>query len=93
LRPIGGGGSTGEDSGERRRRSSGGAPAGSSTAVREKPGLNHVLHRELPCDPEKVPGRSLGLEKRRRSELDDGSPAAAAEARAPANGWLSLINT
>jgi hypothetical protein len=33
------------------------------------------------------------LEKRRRSELDGGGPAAAAEARTPANGWLSLINT
>jgi hypothetical protein len=60
--------------------------------VREEPGLNHVLHEELPCDPGKVPGRSQGLEKRRRSELDDGGPAAAAEAWAPAKGWLSLIN-
>jgi hypothetical protein len=33
------------------------------------------------------------LEKRRRSELDGGGLAAAAEARTPANGWLSLINT
>jgi hypothetical protein len=33
------------------------------------------------------------LEERRRSELDGGGPTAAAEARAPANGWLSLINT
>jgi hypothetical protein len=33
------------------------------------------------------------LEKRRRSELDGGSPAAAAEARTLANGWLNLINT
>jgi hypothetical protein len=33
------------------------------------------------------------LQKRRRSELDGGCPAAAAEARAPAKGWLSLINT
>jgi hypothetical protein len=41
-------------------------------AVRERPGLNHVLHGELPCDPEKVSGRSRGLEKRRRSELDGG---------------------
>jgi hypothetical protein len=60
--------------------------------VREEPGLNHVLHGELPCDPGKVPGRSQGLEKRRRSELDDGGPAAAAEAWAPAKGWLILIN-
>jgi hypothetical protein len=61
--------------------------------VREGPGLNHVLHGELPCDPEKVPGRSQGLQKWQRSELDGGGPAAAAEARAPAKGWLSLINT
>jgi hypothetical protein len=33
------------------------------------------------------------LEKRRRSELDGGGLAATAEARTPANGWLSLINT
>jgi hypothetical protein len=33
------------------------------------------------------------LEKQRRNELDGGGPAAAAEARTPANGWLSLINT
>jgi hypothetical protein len=33
------------------------------------------------------------LQKRRRSELDGGGPAAAAEARAPVKGWLSLINT
>jgi hypothetical protein len=72
---------------------SGSAPAGSSTAVREGPGLNHVLHGELPCEPGKVPGRSQGLQKRRRSELDGGGPAAAAEARTPANGWLSLIDT
>jgi hypothetical protein len=62
-------------------------------AVREGPGLNHALHGELPCDPGKVPDRSLGLEERRRSELDGGGPAAAAEAQAPVNGWLSLINT
>jgi hypothetical protein len=61
--------------------------------VREGPGLNHVLHGELPCDPEEVPSRSRGLEKRRRSELDGGGPAAAAGTRAPAKGWLSLNNT
>jgi hypothetical protein len=33
------------------------------------------------------------LERRRRSELDGGGPAAAAEARTPAKGRLSLINT
>jgi hypothetical protein len=83
----------GGDSGERRRWSSGGAPAGSSTAVRERAWLNHVLPRKLPCDPGKVPGRSRGLEQWRRSELDGGGPAAAAGARTPAKGWLSVINT
>jgi hypothetical protein len=60
--------------------------------VREGLELNHVLHGKLSCDPGKVPGRSRGVEKRRRSELDGGGPAAAAEARTPAKGWLSLIN-
>jgi hypothetical protein len=68
-------------------------PAESSTAVRGWPGLNHVLHGELPCDPGKVPGRSRGVEKRRRSELDGSGLAAAAGARTPTKGWLSLINT
>jgi hypothetical protein len=61
--------------------------------VGEGPRLNHPRHGEFPCDPGEVPDRSLGLEERRRSELDGGGPAAAAEARAPANGWLRLINT
>jgi hypothetical protein len=60
--------------------------------VRERLRLNHMLHGELPCDPEKVLGRSPGLEKRRRSELDGGGPAAAAGTRVPAKVWLGLIN-
>jgi hypothetical protein len=32
------------------------------------------------------------LEKRRRSELDGGGPAAAAGTRVPATGWLVLNN-
>jgi hypothetical protein len=60
--------------------------------VREGPGLNHVLHGELPCDLEKVLGRSPGLEKRRRGELDSGGTAAAAGTRVPAKVWLDLIN-
>jgi hypothetical protein len=61
-------------------------------AVRKRPGLNHVLYGELPCDPEKVLGRSPGLEKFRRSELDGGGPTAAAGTRVPAKVWLGLIN-
>jgi hypothetical protein len=48
--------------------------------------------RELPCDPEKALGRSPGLEKRRRGELDGGGPAAAAGTRIPAKVWLGSIN-
>jgi hypothetical protein len=79
-------------SGERRRWSRGDAPTGNWTTVREKPGLNHVLHGELSCDPEKALGRSPGLEKRRRGELDGGGPAAAAGTRIPAKVWLGSIN-
>jgi hypothetical protein len=61
-------------------------------AVRERPGLNHVLHGELPCDPEKALGRSPGLEKRRRGKLDGGGPTAAAGTRVPAKVWLGSIN-
>jgi hypothetical protein len=60
--------------------------------VREGPWLNHVLHGELPCDPGKALDRSLGLEKRRRSELDGGGPAAAEGTRVPANARLGLHN-
>jgi hypothetical protein len=60
--------------------------------VRERPGLNHVLHGKLPCDPEKVLGRSPGLEKRRRSELDGGGPAAAVGTWVPAKVWLDWNN-
>jgi hypothetical protein len=54
--------------------------------------LNNVLHRELPCGLGKMLGRSLDLEDRRRGELDNGGPGAAAEARASAIMWLGLIN-
>jgi hypothetical protein len=60
--------------------------------VREGPGLNHVLHGELPYDPVKALGRSPGLEKRRRGELDGGGPAAAAGTLVPAKVWLGSIN-
>jgi hypothetical protein len=78
----------GEVAGERRRRSSGGAPAGTRTAVRGKAMLNNALPRELPCDLEKMLGRPLGAEDRRRGELGGGGPAAAAGARAPASRKL-----
>jgi hypothetical protein len=68
-------------------------PRENLTAVRGWPGLNHGLPRKLPCNPRKVPGKPRSLDKWRRSELDGGGPAAAAEARAPAKGWLSVINT
>jgi hypothetical protein len=54
--------------------------------------LNNVLHRELPCGLGKMLGRSPGAEDRRRGELDNGGPAAAVEARAPAIVRLGLIN-
>jgi hypothetical protein len=63
------------------------------TAVREWPRLNHVLPRKLPCNPRKVPGKSRSLEKWRSRELDGSGPGAAAEAWAPAKGWLSVNNT
>jgi hypothetical protein len=84
-RSICGGGSAGEVAGERRRRSKDGAAAEARTAVKIEAGLNNVLHRQLPCVLGKVLGGSLGLEKRRRGELGNGGPAAAAEARAPAS--------
>jgi hypothetical protein len=54
--------------------------------------LNKVLHRELPCGLGTKLGRSLDSEDRRRGELDNSGPAAAAEARAPAIVRLGLIN-
>jgi hypothetical protein len=71
-----------EVAGERRRRSRGGAAAEARTAVKIGAGLNNVLHWKLPCSLGKVLGGSLGLENRRRGELGNGGPAAAAEARA-----------
>jgi hypothetical protein len=73
---IGGGGSAVEVPGERRRRSRGGAPAGIRTAVREGAGLNHVLHRELPCDLGKALSGCLGSEDRRRGEFGGGGRVA-----------------
>jgi hypothetical protein len=55
-------------------------------------GLNHVLHRKLPCGLGKMLGRRLGSEDRQRGELGGGGLAAAAEARAPAIVRLGLIN-
>jgi hypothetical protein len=71
---------------------SGGAPAGTRTEVRERTGLNHVLHGELPCDLGKMLGSCLGSEDRRRGEFGGGGPAAAAGARALAIVGLGLIN-
>jgi hypothetical protein len=71
--------------GGQRRRSRGGAAAEARTAVKIGAGLNNVLHGKLPCGLGKVLGGSLGSEDRRRGELGNGDPAAAAEARAPAS--------
>jgi hypothetical protein len=60
--------------------------------VRKGPGFFHVLHGEIPWDLGKALGRSSGLEKRRRGELDGGGPAAAAGTRVPAIVWLGLLN-
>jgi hypothetical protein len=54
--------------------------------------LNNVLHRKLPCGLGKMLGRSLDSEDRRRGELGNGGPAAAAEARALAIVRLGLID-
>jgi hypothetical protein len=83
LRSIGGGGSAGEVAGERRRRCRGGAAAEARTAVKKGAVIKNVLHLKLPCGLGKVLGGSLGSEDRRRGELGNGGPAAAAEARAP----------
>jgi hypothetical protein len=91
-RSIGGGGPAGEVTGERRRRSSGGTPAGTQTAVREGPGLNHVLHGELPWDLGKALSGCLGSGNRRRGELDGGGPAAAAGTQVPTIVLLGLLN-
>jgi hypothetical protein len=84
-RSIGGEGSAEEVAGERRRRSRGGAAAEAQTAVKIGVGLNNVLLWQLPCVLGKVLGGSLGMEDRRRGELGNGDPAAAAEARALAS--------
>jgi hypothetical protein len=65
---------------------------GARTAVKEGAMLNNVLRGELPCGLGKTLGRSPGAEDRRRGELDDGGPAAAAGARTPAIVRLGLIN-
>jgi hypothetical protein len=54
--------------------------------------LNNVLHQKLPCGLGKMQGRSLDSEDRRRGELGNGGPAAAAEARALAFVRFGLIN-
>jgi hypothetical protein len=71
---------------------SGGAPAGTRTTVRERAGLNHVPHGELPCDLGKALSGCLGSGNRRRAELDGGGPAAAAGTRVPAIVLLGLLN-
>jgi hypothetical protein len=60
--------------------------------VRERTGLNHVLHGKLPCGLGKMLGGCLGSEDRWRGEFGGGGTAAAAGARAPAIVWLGSIN-
>jgi hypothetical protein len=60
--------------------------------MRERTGLNHVLHGKLPCGVRKMLGGCLGSEDRRRGEFGGGGPAAAARARAQAIERLGLIN-
>jgi hypothetical protein len=74
--------------GELRRQRRGSAAAGARMAVGEGAMLNNVLRRELPCGLGKALGRSPGAKDRRSGELGGGSPAAAAEARAPASRQL-----
>jgi hypothetical protein len=71
---------------------SGSAPAETRTAVRERTGLNHVLHRKLPCVLGKMLGGCLGSQGRRRAEFGGGGPAAATGAWAPAIVQLGSIN-
>jgi hypothetical protein len=87
-----GGGSAGEVAGERRRRCRGGAAAKARTAVKKGEVLNNMLHQKLPCGLGKMLGKSLDSEDRRRGELGNGGPAAAAEAQAPAIVRLGLID-
>jgi hypothetical protein len=54
--------------------------------------LVNVLHGELYCGLGKVLRVPTGLESRRRYELGNGDPAAAAGARAPASWRLGLSN-
>jgi hypothetical protein len=65
---------------------------GNSNGGEDRGGLNHVLHRLLPCGLGKMLGRRLGSDDRRRGELGGGGPTAAAGARAPAIVGLGLIN-
>jgi hypothetical protein len=55
-------------------------------------GLGNVLHTGLLGALGKVLDGSPGLENRRRGELGDGDPAAAAGARAPASRRLGQDN-
>jgi hypothetical protein len=55
--------------------------------------LDNVLHTGLMGVLWEVLGGSPGLENRRRGELGDGDPAAAAGARAPASRRVGLANT
>jgi hypothetical protein len=58
---------------------------GGSDGGEDRGGDQQCVARVASMCPREVLGGSLGLENRRRGELGNGDPAAAAEARAPAS--------
>jgi hypothetical protein len=66
---------------------------GARIPVRAEVMLMNVWHGEVPRDLGKVLRWSPGLENRRRGELGDDCPAAAAGTRAPASRQVGLANT
>jgi hypothetical protein len=82
---MGGGSSAGVVADERRRRYRGSTAAAARSPARGKARLSNAQRTELQCDQGEVLRVPNGLESRRRHELGEGCPAAAAGARAPAS--------
>jgi hypothetical protein len=61
---------------------------GGSDGSEDRGGAQQCVARAASMCPREVLGGSLGSEDRRRSELGNGGPAAAAEARAPVSRQL-----